>query len=273
VPAPRVITAIGNAHGTVIGVHDVAWTERNEGGVEGRRSYWISRPTPVTCDRLLAPTLTVIGDRDCTRFGRTVATSAVRIAKRLDIPLSTGCHQGIEETALESALQLGVPVVLHLDCAPDQTTVRQQRLVEKVTTSGGVVVTTVAPGTVGSRTIRNNSTWLLARLAAPLLLCEGDERSEAFDLTCTVLAGGGPVIVPMPPRTFRAQPSLRGPLVLAGNIRPAGHIIERLDGLLDGGQYANAVCSNFDDMFDFIRLLVMFGRNPAEHRPDRNPGP
>jgi DNA processing protein len=203
----------------------------------------------------------VVGSRDMTSLGSTVADVAVAAALSVDAPVLSGLARGVDEYAHRQVLAAGGVCVGFAGAALDRLSAREVDLLADIVTSGGVVFSECPPGvgaSAGSLLARNR---LIAAGSCPLVPCEARLPGGTTACVAAAIRAGAPVVVPVPRPGHRSAPGARGLLALAGlgdvsALNWPTSLIERhRDRPL-----VNAVAHTREDLDAFIRVLYMFGR-------------
>lgn len=201
----------------------------------------------------------VIGARAMSPLGKIVATVAAETAVSLGAPVVSGAAQGVDATALSTAVAAGGTGVAFLgnglSCGSDEQRMLRTAIVE----AGGAVVSELPPSmapTAGTLMARNR---LIAASATPLVVCEAAVKSGTTACAAEAIMLRRPIVVPMPKPGHRRLPGAQGVLALAGNGQRAGKKLGWSNAasqmVAEKEQVANAVCDSREDLASAITVF------------------
>ncbi len=206
-------------------------------------------------DRLL-PGVGVVGSREVTSIGSSVARLAAQTAVELDAPVISGLAAGVDETAHRSALDAGGFTVGWLAAGLDQVAGRAAALVGDVLDGGGLVVSEVPPGVGFSPATLMARNRLVAASSYPLVIAEAALASGTLAAARDAFSIGVPLLVPEPPASFRTHANAQGLLALAGHSPRS--LLRWPSRLLGEGsdpvQVANGVPSNGQELREMLKV-------------------
>ncbi|HEX9795230.1 MAG TPA: DNA-processing protein DprA [Planctomycetota bacterium] len=147
------------------------------------------------------PVLSVIGARACTPYGREQARRFGAIAGGAGVVVASGAARGIDQAAMEGALETGGRVIAVLGSGIDRPYPPEARgLLQRIVAAGGAVVSEFPCGTPPLRHHFPQRNRILAALARAVLVVQAGELSgsmstvrAALELGREVLAVPGPV--------------------------------------------------------------------------------
>lgn len=204
----------------------------------------------------------VIGTREITRIGETVAEAAVEAAGGVPAPVVSGMALGCDVAAHRAALAAGVPTVAVLACGVDVAYPEQHRdVLEQVLEGGGAIVSEQPFG------MSVNAQRLMARnriivgLSACVVPCESSNRSRGTLQAVGIAFEEGRFVL-----TARSKPGWRA--------MPGAWLSERLSRGDFGAEVpgwsdeavraarngAHGVAENREDLAELVRFAVMFQR-------------
>lgn len=185
----------------------------------------ISAPPPVLYglgDRgALRAGVAVVGTRDITDLGATIASVAVASAAEADVVVTSGLALGVDAAAHSAALDAGVVTVAVLATHPDTPTPRANAaLAARIVAAGGAVVSEQPPGVTapnGPALMARNR--LITGLSFATVVCEAGLKSGTMGAVRDTITQGRTLIVPVPRPGHRDRPGAQGLLALTN---PAG---------------------------------------------------
>lgn len=216
---------------------------------------------------LLGPAVGVIGAREMTTMGASVASAAATHAVSLGAPVVTGLARGVDECAARAALQVGGKVIGILGGSFDTLDERAAALVADVLAADGLVLCEVVPGRSANRVSLMARNRLIAALAEPLVVAEANLPSGTTGCASHAVGLLTPLVVALPPQSRRSHPASQGLLALCG-VLP----YERLNwpawqrALAGADGYANAVCETRQDVENAVTVFwSLRSRSSAEN--------
>lgn len=198
----------------------------------------------------------VIGTREITRIGETVAAAAVDAAAGVPAPVVSGMARGCDVAAHCAALAAGVPTVAVLACGVDVSYPKEhQPVLEQVLEANGAIVSEQPFGTSANAQRLMARNRIIVGLSACVIPCEASSSSRGtLQAVGTAFSEGRFVLA------ARAKPGWRE--------MPGAWLSERLArgdfGAEAAGRAASngahGVAENRDDLAELVRFAVLFQR-------------
>lgn len=127
--------------------------------------------------------LTIVGTRRHTQYGLKVTKKLAGDLAAAGVTIVSALTEGLDEAALESALDAGGRAIALLACGPDGSAGAYSEELQRRVAEEGLIVSEYAPGTAGSRASFQARNRLLAGMTRGTLVTEAAEKSGTLLVT------------------------------------------------------------------------------------------
>jgi DNA processing protein len=184
---------------------------------------WIRGTLPPGADDWDWPaTVGIVGSRDATRYGLSLAAAAGTAAAAERIPVISGLAEGVDATAVRACLDAGGATWAALDHGLDNSSLRARPegdLARSILDSGGGLISEVPPGTPSSTRTRRIRGRLIAVLSRVLIVAQAAPKSGTMRTVRYAFRYGVPIAAGRPGPPYDQDPQSAGLLALTD---PAG---------------------------------------------------
>lgn len=151
-------------------------------------------------------TVTVVGSRRASPYGREVAGELARLMAASGITVVSGLALGVDSAAHEGALAGGGTTVAVLGAGPERPYPRSRRQLFRSVQDGGAVISELPPDTATFRWVFPARNRIMAAMAALTIVVEAAERSGSLITAEMAIEGGRQVgAVPGPVTSWRSS--------------------------------------------------------------------
>lgn len=151
------------------------------------------------------PTVTIVGSRRPTAYGRDVTTKLSRELSQKGVVIISGLALGVDSIAHQACIESGGKTIAVLPCGPDEIYPRSHtRLAENIINSGGAIVTEYPERTPAMKQNFIARNRIVSALGDVIIVTEAAEQSGtlhtanfALNQGKTVMAVPGPITSPL----------------------------------------------------------------------------